>query len=107
MLRKDMFWFSVHVVVIPKRALSLKGSQDITVQVQYSHGPSWTQLFERRDSVIANQLTPPFHLLFENLTNVTSKFYVVGLDTIDLVALSGLMDIFGVAATTIGHCFQV
>jgi len=56
-----------------------------------SQGPSWTVLLGRRDSVTANQggantsLPSPF----ENLTNVSSKFSAVGLDTTDLVALSG------------------
>ncbi|XP_047179607.1 peroxidase A2-like [Vigna umbellata] len=59
--------------------------------VSLSEGPSWTVLLGRRDSLTANQggantsLPSPF----ESLANITSKFSAVGLDTTDLVALSG------------------
>ncbi|RDY06014.1 Peroxidase 53 [Mucuna pruriens] len=59
--------------------------------VSLSGGPSWNVLLGRRDGLTANQgganssLPSPF----ESLANVTSKFSAVGLDTTDLVALSG------------------
>lgn len=54
-------------------------------------GPSWTVLLGRRDGLTANlsgassSLPSPF----EGLNNITSKFSAVGLNTTDLVALSG------------------
>ncbi|KAJ1423279.1 Secretory peroxidase [Sesbania bispinosa] len=59
--------------------------------VSLSGGPSWNVLLGRRDGLTANQggantsLPSPF----ESLANLTSKFSAVGLDTNDLVALSG------------------
>ncbi|KAF8019813.1 hypothetical protein BT93_G0490 [Corymbia citriodora subsp. variegata] len=59
--------------------------------VVLSGGPSWTVLLGRRDCLTANQagantLTPS---PFDPLANLTSKFSAVGLDTTDLVTLSG------------------
>lgn len=54
-------------------------------------GPSWTVLLGRRDGLTANlsgansSLPSPF----EGLNNITSKFVAVGLNTTDVVALSG------------------
>ncbi|QCE05177.1 peroxidase A2-like [Vigna unguiculata] len=59
--------------------------------VSLSQGPSWTVLLGRRDSLTANQASANTSLPspFETLANITSKFSAVGLDTNDLVALSG------------------
>lgn len=56
-----------------------------------SGGPSWSVLLGRRDSLTANQggANTSIPSPFEGLTNITSKFSAVGLDTTDLVALSG------------------
>lgn len=56
-----------------------------------SGGPSWSVLLGRRDSLTANQggANTSIPSPFEGLTNITSKFSAVGLDTNDLVALSG------------------
>ncbi|XP_004497889.1 peroxidase A2-like [Cicer arietinum] len=59
--------------------------------VSLSGGPSWNVLLGRRDSLTANQagannLIPS---PFESLAQITTKFSNVGLDTTDLVALSG------------------
>ncbi|KAF9610002.1 hypothetical protein IFM89_019642 [Coptis chinensis] len=59
--------------------------------VSLAGGPSWNVLLGRRDSTTANQagantLIPS---PFEGLTNITAKFSAVGLNTNDLVALSG------------------
>ncbi|XP_010257484.1 PREDICTED: peroxidase 15-like [Nelumbo nucifera] len=59
--------------------------------VSLSGGPSWDVLLGRRDSRTANRqgandsLPSPF----ESLDRITTKFSNVGLDTTDLVALSG------------------
>ncbi|KHG17888.1 Peroxidase 15 [Gossypium arboreum] len=54
-------------------------------------GPSWTVLLGRRDSLTANQAGANSSIPspFESLTNITAKFTAVGLNTNDLVALSG------------------
>ncbi|KAF9597377.1 hypothetical protein IFM89_017723 [Coptis chinensis] len=62
--------------------------------VSLAGGPSWDVLLGRRDSTTANQagantLIPS---PFEGLTNITAKFSAVGLNTNDLVALSGNPD---------------
>ncbi|XP_041026342.1 peroxidase A2-like [Juglans microcarpa x Juglans regia] len=59
--------------------------------VSLSGGPSWSVLLGRRDSLTANQggANTSIPSPFEGLTNITSKFSAVGLDTNDLVALSG------------------
>ncbi|XP_027934651.1 peroxidase A2-like [Vigna unguiculata] len=59
--------------------------------VSLSGGPSWSVLLGRRDSVTANQAGANTSIPspFESLANITSKFSAVGLDTTDLVALSG------------------
>ncbi|BAT96461.1 hypothetical protein LR48_Vigan02g023600 [Vigna angularis] len=59
--------------------------------VSLSGGPSWTVLLGRRDSLTANQAGANTSIPspFESLANITSKFSAVGLDTTDLVALSG------------------
>uniref|UniRef100_A0A1J3DQ46 Peroxidase n=1 Tax=Noccaea caerulescens TaxID=107243 RepID=A0A1J3DQ46_NOCCA len=58
--------------------------------VSLAGGPTWTVLLGRRDGLTANlaganSLPSPF----EGLNNITSKFSAVGLNTTDLVALSG------------------
>lgn len=60
----------------------------ITLQ---SGGPSWNVLLGRRDSLTANQAGANTSIPspFESLANITSKFSAVGLNTNDLVALSG------------------
>ncbi|XP_077236254.1 peroxidase A2-like [Tasmannia lanceolata] len=61
------------------------------ISVNLSGGPTWDVLLGRRDSTIANfsgansDLPAPF----DNLTIITLKFSAKGLDTTDLVALSG------------------
>ncbi|KAG2262778.1 hypothetical protein Bca52824_069857 [Brassica carinata] len=59
--------------------------------VSLSGGPSWTVLLGRRDSLTANQAGANSSIPspFESLSNITSKFSAVGLNTNDLVALSG------------------
>ncbi|WVY96567.1 hypothetical protein V8G54_028718 [Vigna mungo] len=59
--------------------------------VSLSGGPSWSVLLGRRDSLTANQAGANTSIPspFESLANITSKFSAVGLDTTDLVALSG------------------
>ncbi|XP_020215743.1 peroxidase A2 [Cajanus cajan] len=59
--------------------------------VSLSGGPSWNVLLGRRDGLTANQAGANSSIPspFESLSNVTSKFSAVGLDTTDLVALSG------------------
>ncbi|KAK3222147.1 hypothetical protein Dsin_009172 [Dipteronia sinensis] len=59
--------------------------------VSLSGGPSWNVLLGRRDSLSANQAGANTSIPspFEGLTNITSKFSVVGLNITDLVALSG------------------
>ncbi|CAE6088705.1 unnamed protein product [Arabidopsis arenosa] len=58
--------------------------------VSLAGGPSWAVLLGRRDGLTANlsganSLPSPF----EGLNNITSKFVAVGLNTTDVVALSG------------------
>lgn len=55
-------------------------------------GPSWTVLLGRRDSLTANQAgaNSSIPAPIESLTNITAKFTAVGLNTNDLVALSGI-----------------
>ncbi|KAJ8476300.1 hypothetical protein OPV22_020027 [Ensete ventricosum] len=56
-----------------------------------SGGPSWKVLLGRRDGLVANQtganinLPAPFHFI----NTIKNKFAAVGLDTTDVVALSG------------------
>ncbi|KAK7392781.1 hypothetical protein VNO78_21229 [Psophocarpus tetragonolobus] len=59
--------------------------------VSLSGGPSWNVLLGRRDSLTANQAGANSSLPspFESIANVSSKFSAVGLDTTDVVALSG------------------
>ncbi|EEF31678.1 peroxidase A2 [Ricinus communis] len=59
--------------------------------VSLSGGPSWNVLLGRRDSLTANQAGANTSIPspFEGLNNITSKFTAVGLNTNDLVALSG------------------
>ncbi|TYJ18658.1 hypothetical protein E1A91_A09G138300v1 [Gossypium mustelinum] len=59
--------------------------------VSLQGGPSWTVLLGRRDSLTANQAGANSSIPspFESLTNITAKFTAVGLNTNDLVALSG------------------
>uniref|UniRef100_A0A1J3KAT9 Peroxidase n=1 Tax=Noccaea caerulescens TaxID=107243 RepID=A0A1J3KAT9_NOCCA len=59
--------------------------------VSLAGGPSWTVLLGRRDSRTANQAGANSSIPspFESLSNITSKFSAVGLNTNDLVALSG------------------
>ncbi|GMN55869.1 hypothetical protein TIFTF001_024985 [Ficus carica] len=56
-----------------------------------SGGPSWNVPLGRRDSLTANQAgaNSALPVPFEDLATITSKFSAVGLDTTDLVALSG------------------
>eukprot|EP00258_Populus_trichocarpa_P027748 XP_024443767.1 peroxidase A2 [Populus trichocarpa] len=56
-----------------------------------SGGPSWSVLLGRRDSLTANQAgaNTAIPSPFEGLNNITAKFSAVGLNTNDLVALSG------------------
>ncbi|KAG2262939.1 hypothetical protein Bca4012_012643 [Brassica carinata] len=59
--------------------------------VSLAGGPTWTVLLGRRDSLTANLsgansgLPSPF----EGITNITAKFTAVGLNTTDVVVLSG------------------
>ncbi|KAF5737350.1 peroxidase A2-like [Tripterygium wilfordii] len=59
--------------------------------VSLSGGPSWSVLLGRRDSLTANQggANTSIPTPFESLSNITAKFAAVGLNTNDLVALSG------------------
>ncbi|KAL1196903.1 Peroxidase 54 [Cardamine amara subsp. amara] len=59
--------------------------------VSLDGGPSWTVLLGRRDGLIANQSGANSSLPspFEGLNNITSKFLAVGLNTTDVVVLSG------------------
>ncbi|KAL4295706.1 hypothetical protein GQ457_12G013230 [Hibiscus cannabinus] len=59
--------------------------------VSLQGGPSWTVQLGRRDSLTANQAGANSSIPspFESLTNITAKFTAVGLNTNDLVALSG------------------
>ncbi|KAF3442655.1 hypothetical protein FNV43_RR16571 [Rhamnella rubrinervis] len=59
--------------------------------VSLSGGPSWNVPLGRRDSLNANQAgaNTSIPTPFEGLTNITSKFSAVGLNTNDLVSLSG------------------
>lgn len=59
--------------------------------VSLSGGPSWNVQLGRRDSLTANQggANTSIPSPTEGLTNITSKFSAVGLNTNDLVALSG------------------
>ena len=54
-------------------------------------GPTWNVLLGRRDSLTANQAGANSSIPspVEGLSNITSKFSAVGLNTNDLVALSG------------------
>ncbi|KAI5318644.1 PREDICTED: peroxidase [Prunus dulcis] len=59
--------------------------------VSLSGGISWNVLLGRRDSLTANQAGANTSIPspFEGLANITSKFSALGLNTNDLVALSG------------------
>ncbi|KAL0346298.1 UNVERIFIED_CONTAM: Peroxidase 15 [Sesamum radiatum] len=59
--------------------------------VYLAGGPSWNVLLGRRDSRTANQAgaTTSIPAPFDPLTNIIAKFSAVGLNVIDLVALSG------------------
>ncbi|OIV95454.1 hypothetical protein TanjilG_06916 [Lupinus angustifolius] len=59
--------------------------------VSLAGGPSWNVLLGRRDSLIANQsgANSSIPSPTESLANITAKFSAVGLNTTDLVALSG------------------
>ncbi|KAL2480511.1 Peroxidase 53 [Abeliophyllum distichum] len=59
--------------------------------VTLAGGPSWNVLLGRRDSRTANQAgaNSSIPAPFESLSNITAKFSAVGLNTTDLVALSG------------------
>ncbi|KAF8396045.1 hypothetical protein HHK36_017657 [Tetracentron sinense] len=59
--------------------------------VSLAGGPTWSVLLGRRDSTTANQAGANTSIPSpsEGLSNITSKFSAVGLDTTDLVALSG------------------
>ncbi|KAK2363517.1 Peroxidase 53 [Trifolium repens] len=59
--------------------------------VSLSGGPSWNVLLGRRDGLIANQsgANASIPAPTESLANITAKFAAVGLNTSDLVALSG------------------
>ena len=59
--------------------------------VLQSGGPTWNVLLGRRDSLTANQsgANSSIPSPFEGLSNITSKFSAVGLNTNDLFALSG------------------
>ncbi|GLT88321.1 hypothetical protein SLE2022_063520 [Rubroshorea leprosula] len=59
--------------------------------VSLAGGPSWSVLLGRRDSLTANQAGANTSIPspFESLSNITAKFTAVGLNTNDLVALSG------------------
>ncbi|GLT96204.1 hypothetical protein SLE2022_138470 [Rubroshorea leprosula] len=59
--------------------------------VSLAGGPSWSVLLGRRDSLTANQAGANTSIPspVEGLSNITAKFSAVGLNTNDLVALSG------------------
>ncbi|XP_059643070.1 peroxidase A2-like [Cornus florida] len=59
--------------------------------VSLSGGPSWNVLLGRRDSRTANQAgaNTSIPTPFEGLSSISAKFSAVGLNTNDLVALSG------------------
>ncbi|XP_010423310.1 PREDICTED: peroxidase 53-like [Camelina sativa] len=59
--------------------------------VSLAGGPSWTVLLGRRDSLTANLAgaNSAIPSPVESLSNITSKFSAVGLNSNDLVALSG------------------
>ncbi|GLT27137.1 hypothetical protein SLA2020_021630 [Shorea laevis] len=59
--------------------------------VSMAGGPSWSVLLGRRDSLTANQAGANTSIPspVEGLSNITAKFSAVGLNTNDLVALSG------------------
>ncbi|TKY62528.1 Peroxidase 53 [Spatholobus suberectus] len=59
--------------------------------VSLAGGPTWNVLLGRRDGLIANQsgANSSIPTPFESLANISAKFAAVGLNTIDLVALSG------------------
>jgi len=59
-----------------------------------SGGPYWTVLLGRRDSLTANQglANTSIPSPFESYANLTSKFFVLGLDITDLVTLSGKIE---------------
>ncbi|KAI9077266.1 hypothetical protein K1719_040710 [Acacia pycnantha] len=59
--------------------------------VSLAGGPSWSVLLGRRDGLIANQsgANNSIPTPFDSLTNITAKFAAVGLNTNDVVALSG------------------
>ncbi|KAJ7975993.1 Peroxidase [Quillaja saponaria] len=59
--------------------------------VSLAGGPSWNVLLGRRDSLTANQggANTSIPSPVEGLANITAKFSAVGLNTNDLVALSG------------------
>ncbi|PIA53334.1 hypothetical protein AQUCO_00900126v1 [Aquilegia coerulea] len=59
--------------------------------VVLSGGPSWKVLLGRRDGKVSNQTTANSALTtpFETVDQLTAKFAAVGLDTTDLVSLSG------------------
>ncbi|XP_077234613.1 peroxidase A2-like [Tasmannia lanceolata] len=61
------------------------------VSVSLSGGPTWNVLLGRRDSTIANLsgANSDIPAPFESLSIITTKFSVKGLDTNDLVTLSG------------------
>ncbi|KAK6232299.1 hypothetical protein SCA6_002372 [Theobroma cacao] len=67
--------------------LALAAESSVSLQ----GGPSWSVLLGRRDSLTANQAGANSSIPspFEGLSNITSKFSAVGLNTNDLVALSG------------------
>lgn len=55
-------------------------------------GPSWNVLLGRRDSKTANQkgANTSIPSPIESINNIIAKFSAVGLNTTDLVALSGI-----------------
>ncbi|XVF07387.1 hypothetical protein REPUB_Repub06bG0134500 [Reevesia pubescens] len=59
--------------------------------VSLQGGPSWSVLLGRRDSLTANQAGANSSIPspIDGLSNITAKFSAVGLNTADLVALSG------------------
>lgn len=63
----------------------------ICLQSPTSLNISWAVALGRRDSLTANQAGANTSIPspFEGLANITSKFTAVGLNTNDLVALSG------------------
>ncbi|XP_011625273.1 peroxidase A2-like [Amborella trichopoda] len=61
------------------------------VSVVLAGGPSWSVLLGRRDGTTANKDAANNNLPspFEGISNISTKFSNVGLDTTDVVALSG------------------